>query len=216
MDIDRFEKILYSAAKEMSLAFTPHETALYKQFFGELCEWNAKMNITAIKKTEDIIIKHLLDSVVVVRYVDFFGRIVDIGSGGGFPGIPLLIKNPSLQLTLVETNRKKANFMRHITRVLKLKNARVLNGRAEEIVEGDAFDFAVSRAFADIETFVPIAEPLVKKGGVIVCMKGSSALNEDQRRTAEAHGVTFLNEYRFALPREKGERHIVVFQKCFT
>jgi len=99
-----------------NLNVTKKEVETFKLYLDILQEWNSKINITSIKSYDDIIIKHLIDSLAVIKYIDINGKIVDVGSGGGFPGIPLKIMIPSLQVTLIEAKRKKANFLRFAIR----------------------------------------------------------------------------------------------------
>ncbi len=161
-----------------NLNITKKEAGLFKLYLDILQEWNSKVNITSIKKHEDIIIKHILDSIAVIKYIDISGKIVDIGSGGGFPGIPLKIKIPSLQVTLIEAKRKKANFLRFAIRKLGLSDIGVYNGRAENFEKKFFFDYAISRAFSDLKTYCSLASQLIKKDGCIIAMLGKEGYDE--------------------------------------
>ena len=175
---NEWKNILKSTGSETGINLDEKEQELFGIYLRELIEWNRKINITSIKTTEDIVIKHFLDSLMVLNYITLSGRVADIGSGGGFPGIPLKIKKPSLYVVLMESNRKKANFLRHTIRSLGLQGIEVYNGRAESYDRKSAFDYAVSRAFSDLKSFCTLAVPLLKTGGHVVSMKGKSSGGE--------------------------------------
>jgi len=192
--------------------------ALFAMYLQELVAWNARINITAIKTPEAIMAKHFLDSLSTLAHLPEKGRVADVGSGGGFPGIPIKIVRPALQLTLIEAARKKANFLRHIVRSLKLDGVEIWAGRVEHIPAEKQFDCIISRAFADLKKFLRIAAPLVKEQGIVVAMKGRSTAIE--LRAAEEdlvkNGLELADKRSFLLPYNEGERTIVVFKKCFT
>ncbi len=193
---------------------TNKESESFELFIGLLQEWSLKTNITSIKNRDDILIKHIIDSLAVVKHIDISGKIVDIGSGAGFPGIPIKIIKPSLQVTLVESKRKKANFLRHAIRKLGLQNIDVYNGRAEVFEKKLFFDYAISRAFSNITNYCNIASPLVKKDGFIIAMLGKEACAEE--KSLEGSGYKIAQQVSFDLPQNRGSRTIVVLRKCFT
>jgi 16S rRNA (guanine527-N7)-methyltransferase len=192
--------------------------ALLERYLHELVAWNARTNITAIKTPDDIMVKHFLDSLSILPLLPERGCVADIGSGGGFPGIPIKIARPALHLTLIEAARKKANFLRHIMRSLKLEAVEVWAGRVEHIPEGKKFDCITSRAFADLKKLLRIAVPLVKEQGIVVAMKGRNIAHE--LRAAEEdlvkNGLEIASKRSFLLPYNGGARTIIVFKKCFT
>ena len=211
-----WKALLRNAVSEIEIDLNENEQGLFGIYLRELTEWNKKINITSIRNTEDIVIKHFLDSLTVLNYVPLSGRVVDIGSGGGFPGIPLKIREPSLNVMLVESNRKKANFLKHIIRSLNLQAIEVYNGRAEDLDRKNFFDYAVSRAFSDLKSFCNLATPLLKIGGHMVSMKGKSVEREIKEKELYDIGAKFISKNSFSLPYDKGRRTIVVLQKCFT
>jgi len=193
---------------------TKKELSFFEEYLKTLQEWNKKINITSLKTTNDIVIKHFLDSLSVLKFIDISGSLVDIGSGGGFPGIPIKIKNPSIELVLIEANRKKANFLKTVIRTLELECVDVYNGRAEFFEKERCFDFAISRAFANTSDFCRIACRLVKNGGFIIAMSGKdTAVNEDE---LQSFGLALQKRFFFELPEKKGSRTILLFRKCFT
>jgi len=191
---------------------------LFENYLHELLAWNVRINITAIKTPDEVVIKHFLDSLSIIPDLPEQGCVADVGSGGGFPGIPLKIARPALQVTLIEATRKKANFLRHIIRSLDLAAIEVWEGRVEHFPAEKKFDCIISRAFTDIKNFLELAAPLVKKGGIVVAMKGRTAAHE--LRAAEAVlakiGMQIHSTRSFLLPANGGARTIIVFKKCFT
>ncbi len=215
-----FRSFFTEAASKLSINFNSAEIELFETYLIELLVWNKKINITSIISTEDIIIKHFLDSVTVLHYVPLSGKIVDLGSGGGFPGIPLKIKKPSLEIVLIESIRKKANFLRHIIRTLNLEGIEVYNGRAEHYNRREYFDYSVSRAFADLKTYSETALTLIKNSGSIVAMKGKNPEKElkNTAQTTLSDNISVSKINSFFLPFNRGERTIIVLkkEKCFT
>ncbi|MCX8042972.1 MAG: 16S rRNA (guanine(527)-N(7))-methyltransferase RsmG [Desulfobacterota bacterium] len=205
---------LQQRINEFGLTLSAKELTLFEIYLQILQEWNKKINITAIKTTKDIIIKHFIDSLAVLKYINISGSLVDIGSGGGFPGIPIKINNPSIELTLIEANRKKSNFLKTVIRRLGLKHVDVYNGRAEHFDKECFFDIAISRAFANVADFCTVAGRLVKNGGMAVAMTGKFPLQNDE----QIYAAGFIREtsFSFDLPLNKGHRTILVLRKCFT
>ena len=146
----------------------------FEKYYQLLIEYNQKFNITAITEREEIIIKHFVDSVINVDKLK--GSLIDIGSGGGFPAIPLKIVNENLDVTLVESTGKKCDFLLKVIESLKLTSVRVINGRAEELARREnyreKFDFASARAVARLNTLAEYCIPFVKKGGTFIAFKG--------------------------------------------
>ena len=187
---------------------------MFEKYLFLIEEWNKKVNITSIIKHDEIVIKHFLDSLLVLKHVSLFGKIADIGSGGGFPGIPLKIMNPSFEIFLIEPIRKRANFLRTVISNLSLKNITVYHGRAESFNEKEKFDFTISRALSDLNTFCELSLPLLKPEGYIIAMKGK----ETEKEISELKNfkTKLIKKCQFELPQKSGARSIVFLQKCFT
>ncbi len=213
-----WKAVLRRGAQSFNIRLTKNRLAVFERYLLELLRWNERMNITAIREPEDIAVKHFLDSLSIIPYLPEKGRIADIGSGGGFPGLPLKIVRPDLQLTLIEASRKKANFLRHMIRTLALPDVVVQEGRAEHLVFDAPFDCATGRACADLKTFLKIATPLVKDQGSIVAMKGRTVVGElrDAEEELANRGLKLVDEKIIQLPCGGGARRILVFKKCFT
>ncbi len=148
----------------------------------ELIRWNRKVNLTAITDPVEVAVKHYIDSAVPARFIKPGLSIIDIGSGGGFPGVVLKILIPSSRVTLVESSRKKVNFLKHAIRTIGLENIEALHVRAEELSDDrkylNKFDVATCRAFTQLDKFVKIAQPFISGSGIIIALKGRSFKEE--------------------------------------
>ncbi|WP_333655425.1 16S rRNA (guanine(527)-N(7))-methyltransferase RsmG [Dissulfurispira sp.] len=166
------EELLRKGLKE--LGFTPSASILsqFDKYLYELKKWNRAYNLTALKSDEDIIIKHFLDSLLYLKVIpEGQWSICDIGSGAGFPGIPMAIVRPEFNIVLIEPSRKKSAFLRHIKRTLPLLNAEVMESRIED-VKGRLFDVAVTRALFSVMDLIKKAGHILRKNGFFVLNKG--------------------------------------------
>ena len=148
-----------------------------------LLEWNEKINLTAITEHEQIVIKHFADSLTPVLYRDLSGKsLIDVGTGAGFPGLPLKIAVPSLKLTLLDSLNKRVSFLETVTSALSLEDVQCIHSRAEDSGKDAAlrekFDFAVSRAVAPLNVLAEYDMPFVKVGGEFIALKGPAAYDE--------------------------------------
>lgn len=185
-------------------------------YMENLIEWNSRMNLTAIKDEEGIIIKHFLDSIMIKDYVKE-EKILDIGSGAGFPGIPLKIIDEKLDLTLMDAVNKKVLFMNDSIDKLGLKNAIAIHGRAEDFghneIYRECFDTVISRAVANMSTLVEYMLPFVKSGGYCLCMKGPDSEEEinDSKKAINVLGGKIEKIYNYEY--EENKRCLVVVSK---
>lgn len=183
----------------------------------ELKKWNKKINLTAITNDEEIIAKHLIDSLALATYVKNAKKLLDVGSGGGFPAIPLKAVFPEMEITSVDAVLKKITFQKHLGRVLKLKNFHPLHCRVESMYEeySGCFDIIVSRAFSRLDLFVTLVAPLLKTGGRLFAMKGPGFETErnESRDVLEKLGFSIEAVYPYDLPSNIGERYIIEL-KC--
>ena len=199
-------------------AFQVKALSIYEE---ELISWNKKFNLTAIRTPEGIRTKHFLDSFsCILAFRDrLAGHMIDVGTGAGFPGIPLKILLPNLRLTLVDSIGKKVTFCSHIVETLKLENVNVFQARAEELGRDpehrERYDFAVARAVANLSTLSEYLLPLVKVGGIVLAQKGESG-------PAEAHkaekGIKLLGGHisqlkNLHLPGVAEERFLISIDK---
>lgn len=157
---------------------------MFDIYLKELLEWNKKFNLTAITDPEEIKVKHFEDSLSILQAISLKDQsVIDIGTGAGFPGIPLKIKCPDIKLTLVEATRKKVEFLKHIVQKLDLKDVEVIWGRAEAIakVKREQYDIAISRAVAELNILSEWCLPFVKVGGLFVAYKTAETEGEINR-----------------------------------
>jgi 16S rRNA (guanine527-N7)-methyltransferase len=212
------KKLFMEGAKAFGIDLDEKTVDAFDLYLKELLKWNQKINLTAIRTERGIIVKHFLDSLSVFPYLSDFSFLIDIGSGAGFPGIPLKIVRPSLDVTLIDSVRKKVDFQRHIIRRLGLGGVEAIHGRVQDrgilrSLDGQ-FDIVISRAFADLRTFLILSFPFLKEGGIAIAMKGE-AENDEIRLFSKAEGPQFrLPEViRLTLPSSPFKRTILLFRK---
>jgi 16S rRNA (guanine527-N7)-methyltransferase len=175
-------------------------------YLALLDRWNRTYNLTAIRDPRDMVGKHLLDSLAMHPYIDA-GHLADLGAGAGLPGIPLAIAKPALRVTLVESNGKKARFLREAVRTLGLANARVAESRAEALDEPGAYDAITARALATLPLIIELGGHLLKPGGRLLAMKG--AVPDDEIAGLPA-GWRVEAVHQLTVPGLGAERHLVV------
>lgn len=181
--MDKDMLTLEREAARLGIRLGPEQLDLFDLYHKELRLWNARTNLISENTTEEIVSRHFLDSLTAVPYVTPpDARLIDIGCGAGFPGLPLKIALPSLRLTLLEVNRKKVSFLKHIIRLLRLDDTDVLHDRAENIVRSDrgrgTFAVAVSRASLKLSELLPLCDFFLPPGGLLITFKGPSAAAE--------------------------------------
>lgn len=193
-----------------------------EQFFEYmelLIEWNEKMNLTAITDPEEIILKHFIDSITILNEIPNNSKIVDVGTGAGFPGIPLSIMNPTLKITLVDSLNKRLIFLQEVVNKLQLKNVEIIHARAEEFGQNkkyrESFDVATSRAVANLSTLSEYLIPLVKVGGKVISMKAAAAGQEinDAKKAIEVLGGVIEKIDEFNLPQSDIGRTVIIIRK---
>jgi 16S rRNA (guanine527-N7)-methyltransferase len=192
--------------------------ALYQE---ELLSWNEKINLTALTEDKDILIKHFYDSVLGLKVGKWTGqeRVLDLGTGAGFPGVPLQIVSPSLSVVLVDSLQKRVKFLQHLLSVLALDGTEAIHGRAEELGREpklrDKFDIVVSRAVARLAVLTEYCLPFVKPGGVFLAYKGLDGQKEcvEADSAIKKLGGKLLKVETFSLPEEMGTRTIISIKK---
>lgn len=209
------------AARLFGVTLTPeHETA-FARYAAELATWNAHTNLTAITDDEGVRVRHFLDSLSVVRSLPRTSdlRIIDVGTGAGFPGVPLAMVYPDIHVTLLEATGKKIAFLQHLIAVLQLKNVTTLHARAEEAGQmrdqRAAYDIAVARAVARLPVLLEYLLPLVNVGGRAVAMKGATAKTEsdDSKRALRLLGGKLNAIHAIELPTVDDPHYLVVVDK---
>jgi len=209
--------LLIAGARELGISLSAAQLASLNQFAEELKKWNRRINLTAITDDEGIAVKHLVDSLSLLKVVQGPGRLLDIGSGGGFPGIPVKIVQPDLEIVSVDAVVKKISFQKQAVRLLNLANFTALHVRAETLAAdyAESFDWVVSRAFSDIPSFVAMALPVLKRNGRIVAMKGRNAAEEVAAAEGELAklGARVTSVEDFLLPGSGDARSLVLIVK---
>ncbi|NGM81938.1 16S rRNA (guanine(527)-N(7))-methyltransferase RsmG [Paenibacillus sp. 7124] len=193
----------------------------FESYYRELVSWNEKMNLTGITEREQVYTKHFYDSLSLAFFVDMQAveRMADIGSGAGFPGIPLKIAFPQLKLTIVDSLSKRISFLKHVCDELKLEGVELIHGRAEDIARQtshrDSYDLVTARAVARMALLNEFCLPFVRKDGIFAAMKGSDPaeeLSEAKFSLKELRGQLEKVE-PFSLPIEDSARHIIFIRK---
>ncbi len=179
-------------------------------YLALLARWNRTYNLTAVRDPREMVTRHLLDSLAMQPFVED-GNLADLGTGPGLPGIPLAMARPQLQVTLVESNGKKARFLREAVRTLGLSNARVAESRAEALDEAVAYDALTARALDVLAGIIQVGGHLLKPGGRLLAMKG---VRPDEEIAALPAGWTAEAVHPLVVPGLLGERHLVVVRKA--
>ena len=198
-------KLFLEGLNKLSLDLSEDQKYKLDQYASLLYRWNKVFNLTSLNNKDDILTHHILDSLAVVsvfeNYIKPGCRLLDVGSGGGLPGIPLAILFPECSVSLVDTVGKKAAFLTQVSLTLKLKNITVLHDRVENI-KGQSYDLISSRAFASLTFFVEISDHLLKPGGYWLALKGQypteelSKIKKHLQYSVIPIEVPFLNENR--------------------
>jgi 16S rRNA (guanine527-N7)-methyltransferase len=187
------QRLVHDAAA-LGVALTEHDAARLRQLLEELAHWNRRFNLTGITDPEGMVSHHVLDSLAVHRYLHG-DRIADVGTGAGFPGLPLALVNPERRFTLIDSNGKKIRFVSHAVRTLGLMNVEPLQARAEALRPERPFDTVLARAFAPLPELLAAVAPLCGSGTQVLAMKGKWPQEElaavpRSWRVADSHTLT--------------------------
>lgn len=190
-----------------TLGLDPALALPLSRYLDLLARWNRTYNLTAIRDPGEMVTLHLLDSLSMHAHMDGVARLADLGTGAGLPGIPLAIARPGLEVTLVESNGKKARFLREAVRSLGLANARVVESRAEAVDKPSAFDAITARAMATLADIIAVGGHLLAPGGRLLAMKG---VRPEAEIAALPTGWRVEAIHPLAVPGLAAERHLVV------
>jgi len=209
-------ELLKKGGDELSVPLTDASIASFLRYFRELKAWNSKINLTSIESDREIIIRHFLDSLIPYPYVKGSKRLLDIGSGAGFPGIPIKVHDRSISVTLVDSVEKKVHFMKHIIRTLGLTGIEAVSGRIEDksMTEkySGAFDCLISRAFSDLKDYLRLSLPYAAQGGTIIAIKGP-AYERELKGVEEIGGIEKQGVFEVKLPFTDRTTVIIIFRK---
>lgn len=216
---NNFNDNLKRLLNEINVNITEKQILKFYEYMNLLLEWNEKINLTAITEQNEIILKHFVDCLTIQKYIENNNNIVDIGTGAGFPGIPLAIMNNKNKFVLVDSLNKRINFLNDVKEKLELENVDAIHSRAEEFCQNkmyrEKFDIAVSRAVANLSVLAEYLLPAIKVGGKVICMKGSKIdeeLNDAKFALKELGGNVILRE-EFCLPGTDMKRNIIIVKK---
>jgi 16S rRNA (guanine527-N7)-methyltransferase len=207
--------LLTTGAREVGIDLSAEQVNAVFVYLAELKKWNRRINLTAIRDDQDIVIKHVLDS---FSYMKGFSalpglKLLDMGSGAGFPAIPIKLVQPDIAITMVESVKKKASFLRHIIRTLRLRGIEVEDKRTDELSQSlhNAFDVVTARAFADMNTALVSGLSFLKLGGLMVLSRGPEE-TIDQQELARS-GVGLEKRIELTLPHSDYRRAIWVLKR---
>lgn len=207
-------------AKKLHMNLSDEKCEMFIRYYNMLVEWNSKINLTAITNYKEVVIKHFIDSLSIVNIVDINGpnSLVDVGTGAGFPGIPLKIVFPSLEVVLVDSLDKRVKFLNHVIRELGLKNITAIHARAEEFGHTkyrEKFDFCVTRAVSNLSVISEYCLPLVKIGGYFIPYKSREVKQEieDYEIAIEELGGVIDDVSIFELPDTDITRSLILIYK---
>ena len=222
----KWKNVIYDGAKDLDIQINREKIDQFGVHAAELLKWSQKTNLTAISDPLEIAVKHFLDSIAPARFIPPNTALLDVGSGGGFPGIPLKIMIPSLSVMLIDASRKKISFLKHVIRRLGLINIEACHVRAQDLSNDcrvhTAYDVIISRALSSLVNFVQMSLPLLAKHGVLIAMKGkitdkeveSARLLLEKQRDIQGNSISsvdmVLKKYR--LPHLKSQRSLVIIK----
>ena len=216
MEFEKFEKSLKEKAYKLGIELNNYQLKQFYNYMRLLIEWNKKINLTAIIEPEDIILKHFIDSLTISKYIDEKDKIADIGTGAGFPGIPLKILKPNNEMLLVDSLNKRIKFLEIVIQENKLENIHTIHGRVEEIghnkVYRGKFDIVTSRAVAKLNVLLEYMLPLLKIGGKCICLKGPNIEEEleEAENAIKILGGQIDKIEQIELPYSDNKRNIIV------
>ena len=218
--------LIIEGARTFGLSLEPDQISRFAVHASELIRWNKKFNLTRISDPREVALKHYLDSLAPARWIPQFSSLLDVGSGGGFPGIPLKIVNPSITLTLIDGSRKRINFLKHCLRMFDFEKCEALHVRGEklaaDIKSSAGYDVIISRALGSLEVFSQIALPLLAEKGTIIALKGKADTEEFEALTdivckikpeSKSQRPYTLTRHTYVLPFDQSERSIIIIKK---
>ena len=212
------ETLLKELAKKINIDLTDEMIDKFFLYKKLLLEWNEKINLTAITDEKEILIKHFIDSLTIEKYIPQNAKIIDVGTGAGFPGIPLKIVRPDIEVVLLDSLNKRINFLNEIIRECQLDKITTIHGRAEEIANKleyrEKFDISTARAVANISTLLELCTPFLKVGGSFVCMKADAVEEMKNAKNAlEILGMKAEKIEHIILPNIDATRTIILYKK---
>ena len=219
MSYEEFKMLLFQYAKKLEIVLSENHVKKFYEYMLLLLEWNEKINLTSITDEKDIVLKHFVDSITICKYIPKNAKLLDVGTGAGFPGIPVKIVRDDVEVVLLDSLNKRILFLDDVINKLNMKNIRAIHGRAEEFGRNkdfrQCFDVVTSRAVANMAVLSEYLIPFTKLGGKSVIMKGSDfeeELNNSKKDIKVLGGkISYVDE--FVLPDSDMKRTIIVVDK---
>ena len=209
--------LLLQNARHLGVELSEQQLTQFDVYKNELLQWNAKTNLISENSAQEIITRHFLDSLTALQFIHKpNARMVDVGCGAGFPGLPLKIALPTLELYLLETNRKKVSFLKHMIRLLNLSTTVVLHDRTENIIKIDTwkekFDVLISRATFKLSELLPQGEYFLVRGGNLIALKGPNVEEELTQCTSgtEQYKISQFIQHNINVPFLDAHRKIII------
>ena len=217
MEFELFSKELKDKASQIDIILEEKQIENFYTYMNLLLEWNEKINLTAITEPNEVILKHFVDSLTISNLIKEGEKVIDVGTGAGFPGIPLSIVNNE-NITLLDSLNKRIIFLEEVINKLELTNIKAVHSRVEEFAknkkEREMYDIATSRAVAPLNVLLEYLLPLVKVGGKCICMKGSNTEEIDEAKNAlKILGGEIEKIERITLPNSDITRNIIIVKK---
>lgn len=218
MEFEQFKILLEKEVNTLSIEINDAQIKQFYIYMNLLIEWNKKMNLTAITEESEIITKHFIDSLIVSKYFKANEKVMDIGTGAGFPGIPLKIANENLNMDLVDSLNKRITFLNEVINNLDIKNIKAIHSRAEDLARieeyRERYDVVVSRAVAKLNVLLEYMMPFVKIGGICICMKGSNIDElEEAKKAIDVLGGKIEKIEEINLPNTDIKRNNIIIKK---
>ena len=219
MNLKSFKEEMNNYLKEINISLNIEQLQSFYNYMNLLIEKNKVMNLTGITEPKEVILKHFVDSLTVAKYIEDNNSIIDIGTGAGFPGIPLKINNNTLKLCLLDSLNKRIGFLDDVIKKNNIKDAITIHGRAEEYGQDNSyrenFDIAVARAVAPLNVLLEYMLPFVKLNGKCICMKGNITKEEIQlsKKALELLGGKIEIVDEFKLPKSDNNRTVIIVNK---
>ena len=219
MNIEEIEELMKKYGKKIEIEFTEEQLKKFYDYMNLLIEWNQKINLTAITEPKEIILKHFIDSLTINKYIQQNSTLADVGTGAGFPGIPLKIIRSDLKITLVDSLNKRINFLNDVIEKLDLKGIEAVHSRIEEFGKNkkyrESFKNVTARAVANLTVLSEYLIPIAKIGGQCICMKGSNIEEEIEtgKNAIKILGGKIKDINEFDLPDSDISRNIIIIDK---
>lgn len=219
MEIEEFSQIIKENMSKIEIELNNEQIEQFFKYMNLLIEWNKKINLTAIIEPKEIIIKHFVDCGTILKYIEETDNIIDVGTGAGFPGIPVKILKNNINITLIDSLNKRINFLSEVIKELGLEKVKIVHGRAEDLAQNkeyrEKYDKVISRAVANLATLSEYDLPFIKIKGKMIAMKGYEIEEElnNAKKAIEILGGKVEKVEKFSLIDTENKRSIILVNK---